>query len=209
VAALPKILHELKARGYRIVHVVPASPELPATPTEAPQWQLHPLSESVAISHWPKIPGFVFSAEAPLPVPSLSDLDWDNGGSMTLVEQDQVRRLARGVPLPRQAPWPRPSPLPQADAAIALPIPAQSIFQIGEGLRAVMQSAPTARRAELSAAAARDETISDDAGNSRRTIRSKPGSGNAHKAAGHATRHAAHTRRGTLKHLVQVKRGSV
>jgi hypothetical protein len=26
VAALPRILHELKARGYRIVHVVPATP---------------------------------------------------------------------------------------------------------------------------------------------------------------------------------------
>ena len=30
VAALPRILHELKARGYRIVHVVPATPEQPA-----------------------------------------------------------------------------------------------------------------------------------------------------------------------------------
>src|SRR6266567_2983753 len=29
VAALPRILHEMKARGYRIVHVVPATPELP------------------------------------------------------------------------------------------------------------------------------------------------------------------------------------
>ena len=32
VAALPRILHELKARGYRIVHVVPATSERPATP---------------------------------------------------------------------------------------------------------------------------------------------------------------------------------
>ena len=62
VAALPRILHELKARGYRIVHVVPATPELPATPTEPQQWQLHPPSETVAISHWPKIPNFVFAA---------------------------------------------------------------------------------------------------------------------------------------------------
>ncbi len=53
VAALPKILRELKGRGYRIVHVVPATPEQPATPTEPQQWQLHPPSETVAISHWP------------------------------------------------------------------------------------------------------------------------------------------------------------
>src|ERR1700752_942780 len=31
--ALPTILRELKARGYRIVHVVPATPDLPKTPT--------------------------------------------------------------------------------------------------------------------------------------------------------------------------------
>ena len=58
VAALPRILHELKARGYRIVHVVPATPGRPSTPTEPQQWQLHPASEMVAISRWPKIPRF-------------------------------------------------------------------------------------------------------------------------------------------------------
>src|SRR3954471_18241591 len=62
VAALPKILHELKARGYRIVHVVPATPTLPATPTEPQQWLLHPASETVAISRWPRIPRFAFAS---------------------------------------------------------------------------------------------------------------------------------------------------
>src|SRR5258708_3009154 len=76
VAALPKILQELKARGYRIVHVVPATPERPATPTEPVQWQLHPPSENVAISHWPKIPNFVFSGDEVLPTHAQSDLDW-------------------------------------------------------------------------------------------------------------------------------------
>ena len=61
VAALPRILQELKKRGYRIVHVVPATPEQPATPTEPPQWQLHPPSENVATSRWPKIPNFSFA----------------------------------------------------------------------------------------------------------------------------------------------------
>lgn len=54
VAALPRILQTLKAGGYHIVHVVPATPELPATPTEPAQWLLHPPSEDVATSHWPK-----------------------------------------------------------------------------------------------------------------------------------------------------------
>src|SRR3954451_15185531 len=76
VAALPKILHELKVRGYRIVHVVPATPDLPKTPTEPQQWQLHPISENVATSRWPKIPNFVFAGTETFPAPVLSD--WYN-----------------------------------------------------------------------------------------------------------------------------------
>src|SRR5207302_6701928 len=102
VAALPRLLHELKARGYRIVHVVPATPELPATPTEPQQWQLHPPSESVAISHWPKIPTFVFTEADTLPAPSWSDFGWK--------PSDRARGHTPGVPLPREAPWPPPSP---------------------------------------------------------------------------------------------------
>jgi peptidoglycan/xylan/chitin deacetylase (PgdA/CDA1 family) len=60
-AALPRLLHELKARGYRIVHVVPATSELPATPSDPQEWQLHPTSENVAITRWPKISGFAFA----------------------------------------------------------------------------------------------------------------------------------------------------
>ncbi len=55
VAALPKILQEMKARGYRIVHVVPATPENPATPTEPEDWRSHP--DDVA-AHWAKISRF-------------------------------------------------------------------------------------------------------------------------------------------------------
>src|SRR5436309_2843703 len=109
VAALPRILRELKARGYRIVHVVPATPEQPATPTELQQWQLHPPSETVAISHWPKIPSFVFANAEMLPAPALSDLDWRHGQSMEA--SDHASRPARRVPLPREAPWPRQSSL--------------------------------------------------------------------------------------------------
>ena len=76
VAALPRILRELKARGYRIVHVVPATPERPATPTEPQQWQLNPASEMVATSRWPKIPNFVYATTATLPAPALADLEW-------------------------------------------------------------------------------------------------------------------------------------
>ncbi|NWG23378.1 MAG: polysaccharide deacetylase family protein [Pseudorhodoplanes sp.] len=38
VAALPLLLRELKRRGYRFVHVTPATPDNPKTPTEPEQW---------------------------------------------------------------------------------------------------------------------------------------------------------------------------
>jgi len=45
-AALPELLRELKARGYRIVHVVPASPEQPKTATAPQDWTFVPVKHS-------------------------------------------------------------------------------------------------------------------------------------------------------------------
>ncbi|HEV7601959.1 MAG TPA: polysaccharide deacetylase family protein [Bradyrhizobium sp.] len=152
VAALPRILQELKARGYRIVHVVPATPELPKTPTEPQQWQLHPASEAIAISHWPQIPNFVFASAETLPAPAVSDSDWRDGRLVSLPELfERPRPLARGaVPLPQQAPWPRLSPPQAANAAITLPVPAKDIFEIQEKSTAATQQAviPSAHHAE-------------------------------------------------------------
>ena len=120
VAALPRILREMKSRGYRIVHVVPATPDLPATPTEPRQWQLHPGSETVASSHWPTVPNFLFTKTDTLPAPALSDLDWRS-------PQPALRGTAS-----REASWPAHQPLPQNSADIALPVPASSVFEIRE-----------------------------------------------------------------------------
>jgi peptidoglycan-N-acetylglucosamine deacetylase len=221
VAALPRILHELKARGYRVVHVVPATLQNLATPTEPQQWQLHPPSETVAISHWPKIPNFVFADAGMLPAPSLSDLDWHDGQMMPLMEpSDRSRRLARGVPLPREAPWPRQSPLALEGAAIALPVPAQSLFEIQEKERAATQAlAPSSHHAERTVPSAREtdglaKLTSVDSGDSRQPMRGTPHLGrtrqhSASHIAGRRTRHAGGARRGTLRHLAQVKKRSV
>jgi peptidoglycan/xylan/chitin deacetylase (PgdA/CDA1 family) len=145
VAALPRILHDLKARGYRVVHVVPATPELPKTPTEPRQWQLHPTSEAIAILHWPKIPNFVFASAEMLPAPAMSD--WYDGRLVSLPESfGRPRRLARAVPRPQQAPWPRLTPQQAASAAITLPVPAKDIFEIQE------KSAATTQQAAVSSA---------------------------------------------------------
>lgn len=48
VLALPKLLHELKRRGYRIVQVVPASASLAKTPTTAEQWAIDKTRRAAA-----------------------------------------------------------------------------------------------------------------------------------------------------------------
>jgi peptidoglycan/xylan/chitin deacetylase (PgdA/CDA1 family) len=183
VAALPRILQDLKARGYRIVHVVPATPELPKTPTEPQQWQLHPTSETIAISHWPKVPGFVFASTETLPAPAMSESDWRDGKLLSLPGSfDRPRRLARGVvPLPQQAPWPRLSPPQAASSTITLPVPAKDIFEIQEKSSPATQQAVVAlthhaERMPVPAGNGMDaitKLISIDAGASKRMI---PGS---------------------------------
>jgi len=131
VAALPQILHELKARGFRIVHVVPATPDRPKTPTEPSQWRLRPITEQVAISRWPKVPSFSFANAEMLPGPAVSDLGL-NAGHMT-ESVGGPRHLARGqTPLPKRAPWPRQTPMAASANLIAFPIPAGVLFSIPE-----------------------------------------------------------------------------
>ena len=220
VAALPKILRELKARGYRVVHVVPATSELAATPTEPQQWRLHPASENVAISRWPKIPGFVFAESEMLPGPWLSDSYWND---QWLTPSDRAGRRTGAVALPRQAPWPRQLALPLLDAAIALPVPALSVFELRDRPRLAAQAAALpSRRAEPTVSAEHAKKHAEDgatqmpveASASRRAIAGKTQMGRSKRASashttGRASRHATQPGRRTLKRLVQVKKRSV
>jgi peptidoglycan/xylan/chitin deacetylase (PgdA/CDA1 family) len=180
VAALPQILRDLKAGGYRIVHVVAATPDLPKTPTTPQQWQLHPTSETVAILRWQKVPSFAFADATMLPAPAAFAAN-----QVTSLPESfsslRLRRPARGaVPLPEAAPWPRPATLgPMFDKA-TLPVPAQDLFQIGERSNVPIQAlVPVPRHAQQPPAAspARADNIarpiSIEAGAARRAI---PGS---------------------------------
>jgi hypothetical protein len=191
VAALPRILHELKARGYRIVHVVPATPERPATPTEPPQWQLHPPSETVAIARWPKVPNFVFAETGMLPVPRLSHLDWQDSELLHGV------RRPRGVPLPPEALWPRPSLPVQIIAANTLPVPAASVFRIPEAMRVTLLAAnsPTKRPEQTTASRAAENLAG--AVSSRSRVAAARSRHAAHQAPPPRAGHGAH---GASKH---------
>jgi peptidoglycan/xylan/chitin deacetylase (PgdA/CDA1 family) len=191
VAALPRILQEIKARGYRIVQVVPATPERPATATVPQQWLLHPPSETIAISHWPKIPNFVFTGTATLPAPVLSDLDWRDAELI-----DHARRT-RGVPLPRQAPWPQPQ-LAQFSATPVLPIPAASVFKIPEAVRVTLLAAnPPVKRTEQAASAEPEIAPRAVSAKSRRASARQATS---LKHAAHQNPHAGRVGRGVSKH---------
>jgi peptidoglycan/xylan/chitin deacetylase (PgdA/CDA1 family) len=198
VAALPRILHELKARGYRIVHVVPATPERPATPTEPQQWLLYPPSETVAISRWPKIPHFVFAETGTLPAPALADRDWRDPAMF-----DRTRG-PRGIPLPREALWPRPSQLSQVSAATALPVPAASVFKIPETARVTLLAAASpVNRAEQTASPHQAENpVSAVSAKSRTTV-ARQATRSMHAA--HQSSRAAHAGRGAPKHAAQIR----
>jgi hypothetical protein len=179
VAALPRILLELKARGFRIVHVVPATSQNPATPTEPQEWQLHPISESVATSRWPKIPNFVFADNGSLPAPALSDM----GGVDKSLRPARDRGGApwRGVPLMRQMLWPAPSSSRAQGAATALSAPSLSVFEISEGLRA-LTTQPTRRAERTSMARAVMSAASGQ------VIQHKPQAAGGRHAVGHGAR---------------------
>ncbi|KJC49257.1 polysaccharide deacetylase [Bradyrhizobium sp. LTSP849] len=125
VAALPKIIRDLKARGYRIVHVVPATADRPATPTMAVEWLLHPPTETTPIARWPAVPNFVFTQTERLPAPGLADLN---------------AQAAHQPLLPRKT-------IAQADVAATLPAPGRDLFAIPEGSIEVLLSTTLSRRA--------------------------------------------------------------
>jgi peptidoglycan/xylan/chitin deacetylase (PgdA/CDA1 family) len=71
VEALPSLLRELKRRGYKVVQVVPATPDRPKTTTEPSQWIAHSRQVS-------RTPVFI-ETEPELPVPSPASFGFDVG----------------------------------------------------------------------------------------------------------------------------------
>src|SRR5262249_48326340 len=79
--ALPEILQELKARGYKIVHVVPATPDGPKPVTEPELWAARHAPEPKV---WPRT--LVVGGESPEPAlaaPSLASFGIERLGPVT------------------------------------------------------------------------------------------------------------------------------
>jgi peptidoglycan/xylan/chitin deacetylase (PgdA/CDA1 family) len=119
--ALPAILRDLKAGGYKIVHVVPAGPDLPKTPTDPQQWREHPISEQVAIRRWPVVPRFAFADNDMLSAPSQA---WTAPEGVPLVLPRKRNQMQAAIPIA----W-RYTP---ADGVKELPAPDLALFARGE-----------------------------------------------------------------------------
>jgi peptidoglycan/xylan/chitin deacetylase (PgdA/CDA1 family) len=144
-AALPKILHEMKARGYKIVHVVPATLQQPATPTDPQDWKFSPPSESVPIARWPKVPNFVYAETETLAAPALSDFNSPDG-KLLLSSEPIARARNRGaIPLPQEPPWPRAPDIAVQTAAVTLPVPAEALFTVPDDAHAAFRVTPPPR----------------------------------------------------------------
>jgi|SRR5271165_5173520 len=158
-AALPKILHEMKVRGYHIVQVVPATPDRPATPTEPQEWRMHPAPESLPVAEHPKFPTFVFAEAEQLVTPTLADFNSPDGKLLLSAEPfDRVRRPVQNAPA---AFWPSPAPQPVENAAATLPAPSETVFAMPEKTQtplsqpaAAQASAPASPAAQQAAAPA-------------------------------------------------------
>jgi peptidoglycan/xylan/chitin deacetylase (PgdA/CDA1 family) len=147
VAALPMILSALKARGYRIVHVVPATAERPATATDAQDWLVHrPSSDKVPVAQWPSVATFDLASAVTRPDLAPADLALLTSTAQPSADQfDGSPRQMPSTPMHREAQWPQAKPAAQANIAPALPVPAAALFEIPHPMPVAPQRGHLAR----------------------------------------------------------------
>jgi len=180
VAALPKILHEMKVRGYHIVQVVAATADRPATPTEPQDWRVRPAPETLPVAGRPTFPTYVLAEAEQMLTPAGSDFSTPDGKLLLSAEPfEQVRRPLQNTPA---ALWPNPAPQPAAIAAATLPAPSESVFAMPEKTQPSVQA---------EAAQARLPAVQEPAAHRARVAAGKP----AHGRTAHALRHFAHAGR--------------
>jgi peptidoglycan/xylan/chitin deacetylase (PgdA/CDA1 family) len=136
VEALPYLLRELKRRGYRVVHVVPAAADRPKTATDPRQWVLHARLS-------PRAPIFM-ETEPELPVPSAVGFGFD-GAPNSFSFLPEIPLIHNPAPQPRTllasgrdslpqiSPWPRGlEAIPGVPTVSARPqLPAPSLQSLG------------------------------------------------------------------------------
>jgi len=128
--ALPVILQELKARGFKIVHVVPTAADRPKTATTPEQWAAHVPERGL----WPRVVVTDMATSAPaLTVPSPASFGVADPSGLAVAVSlvpgfDQAPPHPGEVPPPPVAPWPRPN-YSAPTAAGSFAVPAAQNFQ--------------------------------------------------------------------------------
>jgi peptidoglycan/xylan/chitin deacetylase (PgdA/CDA1 family) len=131
--ALPVLLHELKARGYHMVHVVAATPDRPKTPTVAADWHVaHPPTERELASRepsmWPRAARYrIDEPETTIRAPSLRSFgarEASMGVPVELVATPDSVHNGQGV-----IHWPDGVATAALKGSQILPIPAATTFR--------------------------------------------------------------------------------
>jgi len=135
--AFPEILRELKARGFKIVHVVPATADRPKSVTEPELWAVKRSNEPKI---WPRtLVAEMDSPEPALSAPSPASFGIERFGPVIKVAMAQTfeRQVIRdgGAPLPPVTLWPRPMRYAVPADAEVLPIPAGYNFSYSRPFR--------------------------------------------------------------------------
>jgi peptidoglycan/xylan/chitin deacetylase (PgdA/CDA1 family) len=135
VLALPKILQELKRRGFRIVHVVPSNPDRPKTVTEPEQW-LIAGARPRAKKPWPQVLAPAVAERPGLPAPSvqsfgITHLDGAKAAVPLAPPRSRSVITRAEVPLPPLPPWPRMAePVEVVTGDVDLPAPSADSFAL-------------------------------------------------------------------------------
>jgi peptidoglycan/xylan/chitin deacetylase (PgdA/CDA1 family) len=134
--AFPEILRELKARGFKIVHVVPATADRPKTVTEPEQWAVRRSNEPKI---WPRtLVTEMNNSEPVLAAPSPASFGIERLGPVIKVAMAQTfeRQIVRdGAPPAPAATWPRPAPYSVPVQSELLPVPAVYNFNYSRPFR--------------------------------------------------------------------------
>src|SRR5262244_882505 len=128
--ALPTILKELKARGFKIVHVVPATPDRPKTVAEPELWATRRAPEPKI---WPRTLAMGTENREPvLAAPSPASFGIEAFGSAARVAMAQT--FERGLAAPPPA-WPAQVAFAVPPETDVLPIPAAHNFRYSRVFR--------------------------------------------------------------------------
>src|SRR5262249_30928110 len=127
--ALPEILKELKARGFKIVHVVPATPDRPKTVPEPELWAVRHTTPEQKM--WPRTLVVGESPEPVLVAPNLASFGIETFGPVTKVAMAQTfDRQSDAAPV-----WPASVAYTVPTDAEVLPIPGAHNFRYSRVFR--------------------------------------------------------------------------